>query len=218
MSFTKVAAAGIETSGTVVLQNISLSGIITASQVNVGTGGTIITTTASGSVGIGTTNPGAKLHVSGGNIKVDSSYGIDFSANSNPAGTTSELLNDYEEGTYTPAMSGAFTYTTQTGKYTKIGNLVHIDILISWSANTSGAVTANITGFPFTIASTRTCGTFGYVAGLDTGGDKMITSTGSTGATSVGLWVINDNTAPSAMFANAISSTGELQLSITYLT
>jgi hypothetical protein len=174
--------------------------------------------TANGNVGIGITNPGAKLHVSGGSIKVDSGYGIDFSANANAAGTTSELLNDYEEGTFTPSMSGTFTYTTRTGKYTKIGNLVHIDILITWSANTSGAVNATITGLPFTVASSRTCGTFGYVAGLDTGGDKMITSTAATGETYIGLWIINDNTTPTAMGANSISSTGEIQLSITYLT
>ena len=50
-----------------------------------------------GSIGIGIANPGAKLHVSGGNIKVDSGYGIDFSATANSSGTmTSELLDDYE--------------------------------------------------------------------------------------------------------------------------
>jgi hypothetical protein len=51
--------------------------------------------------------------------------GIDFSANTGAAGMTSELLNDYEEGTWTPnvAFVGA---TSSEGTYTKIGRQVTI--------------------------------------------------------------------------------------------
>lgn len=62
-----------------------------------------------------------------GNLKVASGKGIDFSATSQAAGMTSELLDDYEEGIWTPDF-----YTTATdivptsvyGRYTKVGNLV----------------------------------------------------------------------------------------------
>ena len=40
------------------------SGILTTSQLNVGTGGTVITTTSSGLVGVGTEIPGSKIHLS----------------------------------------------------------------------------------------------------------------------------------------------------------
>jgi hypothetical protein len=79
--------------------------------------------------------------------------GIDFSAT---AGTgTSELLDDYEEGDWTPAFAniGTGTYTHQVGRYTKVGNLVtasvHIDINVLGTA--SGSV--DITNLPFTASA-----------------------------------------------------------------
>lgn len=52
--------------------------------------------------------------------------GIDFSADPSQAGMTSQLLDDYEEGTFTPSLLGGTTttYTTQTGRYTIIGRQV----------------------------------------------------------------------------------------------
>jgi len=63
--------------------------------------------------------------ITDGNVVVSSGYGIDFSAT---AGTgTSELFDDYEEGTWTPTTAGDATgvITGQAGQYTKIGRLVH---------------------------------------------------------------------------------------------
>jgi hypothetical protein len=61
-------------------------------------------------------------------------------------------LDDFEEGTWTPAFSnGAAGYQTQTGTYTKIGNIVQVEATIRTTSLTgSGAVT--ITGLPFTFA------------------------------------------------------------------
>jgi hypothetical protein len=92
-----------------------------------------------------------------GNLVIGTSgKGIDFSAT--PGTGTSELLADYEEGTFTPVFvpaSGAFTsvtYITQKGRYTKIGRTVTIDIYLLTSAisvgTASGAV--SISGLPFT--------------------------------------------------------------------
>jgi hypothetical protein len=57
-------------------------------------------------------------------------------------------LDDYEEGTWTPAISGA-THTVQQGFYTKVGDLVFFKLRIAWSAynNAAGGV---LTGLPFT--------------------------------------------------------------------
>jgi hypothetical protein len=67
-------------------------------------------------------------------------------------------LDDYEEGTFTPAFaaSGAtFSYLVQTGTYTKIGNLVTFRIVLqlNTSGNTLTANTLTITGLPFTSVS-----------------------------------------------------------------
>jgi hypothetical protein len=55
--------------------------------------------------------------------------GINFSANTHAAGMTSELLNDYEEGTWTPTQGAGLTVVgafSSSGTYTKIGRLVTV--------------------------------------------------------------------------------------------
>jgi hypothetical protein len=96
-----------------------------------------------------------------GNVIVANGQGIDFSATSGTG--TSELLDDYEEGNFTPVIvgstsAGTGTYNTQIGTYTKIGNRVFIQIRIDWSAHTGTGTTA-IAGYPFT-SSANTYGSF----------------------------------------------------------
>jgi len=116
--------------------------------------------TSGGNVGIGTTNPGTKLHVSGGNIKVDSGYGIDFSADPNGGTVASEVLDDYEEGTFTASINYHTDVTnvsstngshTTTGYYVKVGNMCHCTVYLS--SATSTYVYKSISGLPFTSAT-----------------------------------------------------------------
>ena len=94
-----------------------------------------------------------------GNVLMRSTYGIDFGDNTNAAGMTSELFNDYEEGTWTPAYSGSTTGGTavggtQVGYYTKVGRMVFINCFLSigsWSTKPTGSI--YISGLPFTINS-----------------------------------------------------------------
>jgi hypothetical protein len=92
------------------------------------------------------------------NIIMANGKGIDFSANSNAAGMTSELLNDYEEGTWTPtivAASGTYTtLTNQRGTYTKIGRQVTVQFYFIVSDKGTGTAGAQITNLPFTVKST----------------------------------------------------------------
>jgi len=82
-----------------------------------------------------------------------SGKGIDFSAT---AGTgTSELLDDYEEGVWTPtaadAISGGNIGTTGNGSYTKIGNFIMVTAALP-NVNTTGMTAGNtfhIQGLPF---------------------------------------------------------------------
>ena len=93
-----------------------------------------------------------------GNLAVlNAGKGIDFSANTHAAGMTSELLNDYEEGTWTPTIIGATsagtgTYSTQTGTYTKVGRLVSVQIVLTWTAHT-GTGAMKVAGLPFTVSA-----------------------------------------------------------------
>jgi hypothetical protein len=104
----------------------------------------------------GNVTASGNLLVSNGNLVIGTSgKGIDFSANTNPAGMTSELLNDYEEGTWTPTFAGTGgntgqVYDTQIGTYTKVGRLVTFTANITLS--TLGTITGfvRIDGLPFT--------------------------------------------------------------------
>ena len=66
------------------------------------------------------------------------------------ANTASNVLDDYEEGTWTPSFNNA---DSQTGVYTKIGNMVFCTARISTTA--SGASGAVIGSLPFTTASSN---------------------------------------------------------------
>jgi hypothetical protein len=84
--------------------------------------------------------------------------GIDFSANTPAAGMTSELLNWYEEGTWTPAVTGwtGITYIDQTGFYNRIGRQVTCWFYVRLTG-TSAASAVTITGLPFS-ANTKSNG------------------------------------------------------------
>ena len=100
----------------------------------------------------------------GGNIILANGAGIDFSATANGSGTTSsEILDDYEEGTWTPEYdgdSGSFSSVTydnfRTGRYTKIGRMVFAYGFIRTDAISLGTLsgTLKVTGLPFTALST----------------------------------------------------------------
>jgi len=101
----------------------------------------------------------------GKNIRfLSSGLGIDFSATSGTG--TSELFDDYEEGTWTPAINGTAdtTYSTQYGWYTKVGNLVSVGFELT--VNTEGTITGNaiIAGLPFTsgASDSKSSGSLSY--------------------------------------------------------
>ena len=96
-----------------------------------------------------------------GNIKPAAGYGIDFSnhASTTATGTAQQasVLDDYEEGTWTPFFFGTGTgtgvplgNTQQQGSYIKIGNLVHLSFYVGVSNNNNSA-TGNIRlgGIPY---------------------------------------------------------------------
>ena len=66
-------------------------------------------------------------------------------------------LEDYEEGTWTPAFeksgsSPTVSYQYQTGTYTKIGNLVFAFFDMNATSISGGSGTPKITGLPFTVS------------------------------------------------------------------
>ena len=95
------------------------------------------------------------LTLTDGNIALASGHGLNYASTSDASGQTSELLDDYEEGTWTPAYFGAstagsFSYNEQQGQYTKIGNLVTCWFnLPNITDNVEGSGTVTIGGLPY---------------------------------------------------------------------
>ena len=95
--------------------------------------------------------------------------GLQFPA-TQAASADANCLDDYEEGNWTPTIvggtvAGAGTYTTQVGRYTKIGRDVTITGRVTWTAHT-GTGTMRIGGLPFTsmnVAGVLPAVTFGYI-------------------------------------------------------
>ena len=74
--------------------------------------------------------------------------------------TAANLLDDYEEGTWTPNLtgdswSGSLNYTQQQGIYIKIGRMVFISAFIVWNANnfSSSSGRLDLQGLPFTTSN-----------------------------------------------------------------
>lgn len=107
-----------------------------------------------GTDGVGTL--AAKIDSAQNYVPQIAGKGINFTANTPAAGMTSQLLNWYEEGTYTPTVtssSGSITTYSATGNYTRVGRQVtaNIQVTLTNAGTASGALSATI---PFT------CGQF----------------------------------------------------------
>jgi len=116
--------------------------------------------------------------------------GIDFSANTHAAGMTSELLNDYEEGTWTPNQGGGLTVVgafTSSGTYTKIGRQVTVTGSSRGATSIAVGAGSNIcTNLPFTVGALGGGGTC-VNDGINASSiiftySTIITSTGAVGA------------------------------------
>jgi len=101
------------------------------------------TITNNGNVGIGTLSPAKKLDVNG---EIRASSGILFGSDTAAANT----LNDYETGTWTPTGIGFTVSQTYSANYTKIGNVVYIQMYIQ-AASGSGSSVVKVGGLPFTV-------------------------------------------------------------------
>ena len=111
---------------------------------------------------------GVDVELTAGNLIIGTSgKGIDFSATGDTGGMTSELLDDYEEGTFTPEINfggstTGITYSQQTGVYTKIGNLCVASFVLILSDKGSQTGTATLAGFPFSVGTSNTAATNAY--------------------------------------------------------
>ena len=93
-------------------------------------------------------------------------------------------LSDVETGTWTPtADGGSTTYSTQSGLYTKIGNIVYAKFNLEIN-NFAGSVRYLMGGLPFnSFSSGGGSGSILYFANIHTSAVALFTRTDSNGAT-----------------------------------
>ncbi len=143
--------------------------------------------------------------------------GINFPATQN-ASSNANTLDDYEEGTWTPTLSGASGSITvsSVAQYTKIGNLVMITAGISWSGSTlSGQIV--IGGFPFATSNSaagyRAAATFGYISGITFGG-QLLSDIPSNSTSGPILYAVS-NSSPANI---TLAASGAMQFTFVYQT
>ena len=113
------------------------------------------------------TNGALDIKIADGNLIIGTAgHGIDFSAHGNAGGMSSELLDTYEEGSFTPTYgNGSVSYSDQYGFYIRVGNMVHcwFDFTVTACSGQSGV--PYIGGFPFN-KHTRVGGSAYYYEGF----------------------------------------------------
>jgi hypothetical protein len=163
-----------------------------------------------GNLGVGVTPAGT-----GGCLQLKS--GITFPA-TQVASSDANTLDDYEEGTFTPTIigtttAGIGTYTTNQGRYTKIGNRVFCDVYISWSAHT-GTGNLNLEGLPFTSNAAISAISIGLCSNISlTAGNIM---TGVTTASSTQIYFQQYPSGGGARSVVPMDTAGEIQFSVCY--
>lgn len=136
-------------------------------------------------VGFPSARTGDQTIVAGNLVIATAGKGVNLNANTPAAGMTSQLLNWYEEGTFTPTIAsdaGSVSLSTAVGKYTRVGRQVTINANVTVSASTASA-NVYLATLPFTPGATCSGSVYGYSFNADVGTPMIAIDSGSALAT-----------------------------------
>ena len=165
-----------------------------------------------------------------GNLQFDSGYGIDFSATANSSGSmSSELLDDYEEGTFTAQflVSGSesgISYSSRGGTYTKVGRAVTVNVMFELNDNGSTNGQVEIGGLPFTVGDTlantshEASGAVGYMVNFGVNVYMLSVSAGHNTTKLFLMGQVSHDTGFDHIQRNQTSSSFSMRASCTYFT
>ena len=171
---------------------------------------------------------GTDLTLGTGNLIVGTAgKGIDFSANtaSSASGisTANELLDHYEEGTWTPEFLSSWPAGgTNKGTYVRVGSIVTATgWIVGSTTGRTGNANAAVKNLPFALSyngnSNRACAAIGYTKGINlTGSNLQLVTTVSQNATQFALYLIEDNASASVTKEQDMTGTVQFEFSITY--
>ena len=166
-----------------------------------------------------TMNGNGNVALSGG-TKNASGVGITFPA-TQVASSDANTLDDYEQGTFSPSVSGTTTagtatYSNRIGRYTKIGNTVTVSVYMAWSGHT-GTGNMSLTDLPFTVVNVTNyfpSAALGYVQNIALTALNIATAIANYNSTN--LSVYQYPTGGGASTTVPIDTAGEIAYTLTY--
>jgi len=178
--------------------------------------------------GAATLNNG--LTLSDGDLSVASGHGISFASAAggtyaDASGMASELLDDYEEGTWTGTFrssAGHFSMNSsyQTGNYTRIGNIVTVKAyLVGSSEGLTDSDSVLVDGLPY-VAVSGNVGyqaiTIGYLDSASITAGHAASGYVNSGTNQIQLTMFDVATGTSSMTVGELTGNGQLIFTATY--
>ena len=142
--------------------------------------------------------------------------------------TASNLVHDYEEGSFTPtwvaAGGGTPSYVTQNGRYTKIGNRVHVTVYLYINSRGSLSGNLHVAGFPF--AATNVSAFYhavsfwcnGTANGQNMDGDYFLSGFLNVNDNKVFIYSLDGDGGVANIDHNKITDSTDIMLNFTYQT
>jgi len=173
------------------------------------------------------TNRDAAVDLGDANARFKDLYlsgGVVFGDAGGSGTPTSNTLDSYEEGTWTPVLTTnstppSVTYTAQAGAYTKVGRMIYVSGFFSWSALSGGAGSYRIAGLPFTILNS--VGAYPQMVSTDYSGvtfganDITFGGYGATNGTYILLLAARNN-GTSSNAISGLATSGFIYFNLTY--
>jgi hypothetical protein len=170
------------------------------------------------------------ITLTNGNVALANGNGIDFSATGGPTSgsDSTELLDDYEEGTFTPTLANTggvqvAAYDIQVGFYTKIGRMVHANVVISanglGSAGTSNVILLG--GLPYdSLSSTNhdTAISVSHAVNLNITAGQNLGGFLPANSTNIRLSLYDSTQGTTDFTFGELSTDGQIKVSIQYNT
>lgn len=155
-------------------------------------------------------------------IQGTAAKGFNFTANTPAAGMTSQLLNWYEEGTWTATLTDGTnnaTMSAQTCRYVRIGRHITVSGYVSITSRGSLAGSLRLSGLPFTCANANAAyggGAVTYANGLNIVAGQSVTVLPELNTTYMWLYVWAGTAGTSLMQNTQWTDSGGIMFSATY--
>ena len=150
------------------------------------------------------------LTLADGDLTVASGHGISFAANSDGTTMSSELFDDYEEGTFTVGVDvggNALSTDLNEARYVKMGTLVHVQAYVRITNLNSQTGSVGLSGLPYASSSPNS-GYTGTQTAYSANLNLAVADSGSDNASYAGGFSVNVDKNATTMFLRKQGNSG----------